>query len=87
MIQSRLDYCSQLWSPNNAGEIKLLEDIQRSFTSRINGMADMNYRECLQELKLFSQERRRERYAVIFIWKIAMGLVVGYKITVANHGR
>ena len=50
MIQSRLDYCSQLYSPNNEGEIKLLEDVQRSFTSRIFGLGEKNYRERLQTL-------------------------------------
>ena len=29
---------------------------------------------------MYSQERRRDRYAVIFIWKIAMGLVDGYPL-------
>ena len=87
MIQSRLDYCSQLYSPNSEGEIKLLEDVQRSFTSRISGMGDKNYRERLQELRLYSQERRRERYAIIFIWKIAMGLVDGYQLSITSHNR
>ena len=40
MIQSRLDYCSQFYSPNNEGEIKLLEDVQRSFTTRIFGLGE-----------------------------------------------
>ena len=80
LLQSRLDYCSQLWSPYTAGDINRLEDIQRKFTSRIDGMNGLNYRQRLQELKLYSQERRRDRYAVIFIWKIAMGLVDGYPL-------
>ena len=87
MIQSRLDYCSQLYSPSSAGEIKQLENIQRAFTARIQGMQDMNYRERLTYLRLYSQERRRERYCIIFIWKIAMGLVDGYKLTISDHGR
>ena len=87
MNQSRLDYCSQLYSPNNEGEIKLLEDVQRSFTSRIFGLGEKNYRERLQELRLYSQERRRERYAIIFIWKIAMGLVDGYHLPITSHIR
>ena len=43
-------------------------------------MENLNYRERLGILKMNSQERRRDRYAVIFIWKVAMGLVEGYKM-------
>ena len=68
-------------------EIKLLEDVQRSYTSRISGLRDKTYRERLQELRLYSQERRRERYAIIFIWKIAMGLVDGYNLPITSHVR
>ena len=87
LIQSRLDYCSQLWSPKNATEINQLEDVQRSFTSQIDGMEELDYRERLKSLRLYSQERRRERYLIIFIWKIAMKLVDGFHIKVRDHGR
>ena len=43
-------------------------------------MKTQNYRERLSFLKMNSQERRRDRYAVIFIWKVAMGLVEGYPL-------
>ena len=87
MLQSRLDYCSQLYSPSSAGEIKQLENIQRSFTAKIQGMQERNYRERLQDLRLYSQERPRERYSIIFIWKIAMGLVDGYSLNISDQGR
>ena len=38
----------------------------------------MDYWERLQALSLYSQERRRERYMIIFIWKVAQELVQGY---------
>ena len=31
-------------------------------------------------LRLYSQERRRERYMIIFVWKICQGLVSGYTL-------
>ena len=68
MIQSRLDYCSQLWSPSQQCEINKIEDLQRQFTKRIDGMEDMEYHERLKKLKMYSQERRRDRYMVILIW-------------------
>ena len=87
LIQSKLDYCSQLWSPADAKTINLLEDIQRHFTSRIFWMKDKDYWERLSELKLYSQERRRERYSIIFIWKCAVGLVDGYTVNIINNPR
>ena len=87
LIQPRLDYCSQLWSPADATTINNLEDIQRHFTSRVAGMKNWEYWERLNKLKLYSQERRRERYAIIFIWKCAVGLVDGYKLDFINNAR
>ena len=40
----------------------------------------LNYWDKLQELHLYSQERRRERYQVIFLWKISQGMVSGYDL-------
>merc|ERR1719319_802946 len=89
LLQSKLDYCSQLWSPHLASDINRLEDVQRKYTAKIQGMETLNYRERLRILKMNSQERRRDRYAVIFIWKVAMGLVEGYpmEFTAATNRR
>ena len=87
LIQPRLDYCSQLWSPSDAATINMLEDIQRHFTSRIAGNKNLDYWERMAEFKLYSQERRRERYAIIFIWKCAVGLVDGYRLDFTNSAR
>ena len=35
LIQPKLDYCSQLWSPSDQASIELLESVQRTFTSKI----------------------------------------------------
>ena len=42
---------------------------KKSFTSRIEGMEGKNYHERLKELKLYSLERRRERYLIIYAWE------------------
>ena len=81
LIQSKLDYCSQLWSPSDQGSITRLESVARNFTSQIAGMEDKDYWERLQDLHLYSQERRRERYMIILLWKIAQGYVKGYDVT------
>ena len=89
LVQPHLDYCSQLWSPCSQGLINKIEDVQRSLVSKIWGrnLSGLNYWEKLQELRLFSQERRRERYQIIFIWKLSQGLVSGYKIPFSYNCR
>ena len=40
----------------------------------------MSYWEKLSHLRVYSQERRRERYKICFLWKLTQGLVEGYSI-------
>ena len=76
LVRSHLEYCCPLWNPhNNMGDIKLLEGVQRSFTAKIVGYTDLNYWERLASLRLMSLQRRRERYIIIYMWKILQGLI------------
>ena len=75
LVLPRLDYGSQLWSPHLVKHIDKLEKIQRSFTKHITGMQSLEYSERLISLKLYSLQRRRERYCIIYVWKIIEGLV------------
>ena len=69
-------YCaSQLWSPYLLKHIYLIEKVQRAFTKLITGIRDLSYSKRLQTLKLYSLQRRRERYSIIYVWKIVEGLV------------
>jgi hypothetical protein len=63
-----LDYCSQLWSPTKVGQIQEIEDIQKSFTRKIRSRSRDDYWERLNTYKLYSLQRRRERYRKT--WKI-----------------
>ena len=87
IIQPKLDYCSQLWSPSDQSSIGRLESVMRNFTSKIQGCEEMNYWERLSHLKVYSQERRRERYQIILVWKIIQGLVDGYRINFSTNQR
>ena len=87
LIQSKLDYCSQLWSPSNQASISSLEGVARNFTSRVEGMDGLDYWERLEKLGMYSQERRRERYQILFIWKLSQGLVTGYHLTFQRNVR
>ena len=65
-----VDYCSVLISPHKITEIALLESVQRSITSKITVYKDLDYHQRLKVLKLYSLQRRRERYSIIYTWKI-----------------
>ena len=78
IVLSRFDYGSQLWSAFLIKHITQLEKIQRSFTKHITGMNDMPYHERLKSLGLHSLQRRRERYCIIYIWKIIEGLAPNF---------
>ena len=47
LIQCKLDYCSQLWSPSDQTNISKLESIARHFTARVHGLQDMDFWETL----------------------------------------
>ena len=82
LVQPHLDYCSQLWSPTSQELINKMERVQKSLISRISDtrLQGLSYWDKLATLRLFSQERRRERYMIIFVWKISQELVTGYTI-------
>ena len=73
LVVPLLEYCCQLWSPWKGGEKQILEAVQRSFTNKISAVKHLDYWERLKTLKLFSLERRRERYAILYIYKILIG--------------
>ena len=75
LVLSRLDYASQLWSPYLLKHICLIEKVQRAFTKHISCMREFSYSKRLETLKLYSLQRRRDRYSIIYVWKIAEGLV------------
>ena len=74
LVMSRLDYGCQLWSPYLSKQ-NMVEKVQRSFTRFISGMAGLSYTERLTVLNLYSLQRRRERYIIIYVRKILEGLV------------
>ena len=71
----RLEYASILWSPYLIRDIVQLESIQRTITAKIEGCENLNYHQRLHKLKLYSMQRRRERFQAIYMYKIANSLV------------
>ena len=70
-----LDYCSQVWSPSKIGHIQQIENVQKVFSRKIKWHCREDYWDRLKSLNLYSLERRRERYRIIYVWKILEGMV------------
>ncbi len=70
LVRSKLEYCCPLWNPSKIGDIQTIENIQKQYTRKINGLNGLNYWERLEKLRLLSLQRRRERYTIIHTWKI-----------------
>ena len=64
--------------PRNSTQLLNIEKIQRAFTKHITGMYDLPYTKRLKMLNLNSLHRRRERYCIIYLWKILEGLVPNF---------
>jgi len=78
LVRNGLEYCCPLWSPNEEHLKKKIEKVQRSFTRRIDcfsGSDRPNYWERLRLLHIYSMERRRERYIIMYTMKALLGLV------------
>ena len=85
LIRHALEYCSPLWFPTDQANIAAIEKVQRFFTRRIDGMQGLNYWQRLEKLKLFSLERRRERYVIIYIWKSWHNIVPSIGLAVQSY--
>ena len=87
LVLPLLDYCCQLWSPSSLGQIRLLENVQKEFLNKIWGMSRLNYWEQLSTMKLYSLQRRRERYIIIYTWKVLEKLVPNFGIQCHTNPR
>ncbi len=84
-----IEYCSVLWSPSKKSLIQKLDALQWSFIRKIKFHQKMNYWEALKSCRIYSPQRRRERYRIIYVWKILEGLVpnVNEEVNSYNHTR
>ena len=91
LVLCKLDYCSQLWCPSEKGDIQSLEIVQRSFLRKLQGQRNLSYWDQLHHLRLYSLERRRERYLIIYVWRILEARVPNpsgkHAITANTHPR
>ena len=92
LVVPLLEFCCQVWCPVSLGEIRKIEAVQRNFTSKIDNMDNLFYWSRIQTLSLYSLERRRERYLILYVFKIMKGIVPNFmennlKITFDYRGR
>ena len=74
LVQGYIDYCSQLYFPTKVADMEKIENLQRIYTRNIPEVRNLNYWQRLAHLKMYSQERRMERYRAMYVWKILEGL-------------
>jgi hypothetical protein len=68
-----LDYCSQVWSPQDSKDMGCIESVQRVFTKRLSGYNGLNYPERLERAGLCSLELRRLHADLCLCYNILHG--------------
>ena len=87
LVQCHIDYCSQLYMPGQSHGMVTIEKLFYNFSKSIPEVRNDDYWTRLVKLKMLSQERRMERYLIIYMWKILEGLApnCGVEETVLNE--
>ena len=70
-----LEYANETYYPKYIKDIKMLEDVQRSYTRRVPALHDLNYVERLKVMKLDLIEQRRLRAGLLLIYKYLNGKI------------
>ena len=95
LVVPQVEYGSVIWMPVSQNAINLIESVQRRFTKMIRCfqtyddnlemyITTTNYHDRLKELNIYSLQRRRERYAILYVYKIIIqhvpnpGLEINY---------
>ena len=87
LVAPIIDYCCQLWSPSSLGTIQKLEGVLHSYLRKVSGLERLDYWEQLKTIKMYSQQRRRERYICIYTWKVLENIVPNFGIESTYSGR
>ncbi len=74
MIRPKLEYAEMVWSPHKKKHVKKLERIQRIATNMVPELKDLTYEERLEEMKLSTPGKRRERGDLITVYKLMNNL-------------
>ena len=69
-VRPHLEYANAVWHPYKKKHIRLIEKVQRHFTKKISGLANLKYPQKLAKLNLPSLEFRQIRGGMIELYKI-----------------
>ena len=72
-IRPIIDFGSVVWNTGYVGDLRMLESVQRRWTKKVVGFADLPYSTRLSLLNLFSIKGRLLRSDLILVWKILSG--------------
>ena len=86
LVVPKIEYASVVWCPFDKTHIDMIEGIQRRYTSRFleyqvwdevqnKYICGVNYWERLRDLKIYSLERRRERFIILCAYRVLIGLM------------
>ena len=87
LVQPHVDYCSQLYFPHLSRQMQKIERLQQAYSKKIPEVSHLNYWERLKHLKIYSQERRMERYRILYAWKILEGISPNCGLVCLNSER
>ena len=87
LVQGHIDYCSQLYFPSQSRDLETLEDLLKTYTKKIPEVSHMDYWSRLKHLQMYSQQRRAERYRIIYTWKVLEERVPNCGIKSNSHDR
>ena len=83
-VRPHLDYCSQLWSPNEGPLLDKIEKVLKDFTNLIPEIHHLEYCDRLKYLNMTSMQRRYDRYKIMYIKKILCNLVPNIGIIIRH---